>query len=98
MHSQGEDYEQKDVETPQLKEWTLLQIEGEEPQPVVEQSQPENKSPPKKGSAAAKASKGQVEEITDNRPRTIQFKRDFADETNGVGTKITEPYATKLAS
>lgn len=85
------------METPLFKEWTLLQIEGEDPQPVVEQAAaPEKASPPKKGSAAAKPKV--VEEVIDNRPRTIQFKRDFAEEQQGQGMKITEPFATKLAT
>lgn len=32
----NDDFEFKDFETATLKEWTLLQIEGEDPQPVVE--------------------------------------------------------------
>jgi hypothetical protein len=68
MHSQGEDYEQKDVETPAFKEWTLLQIEGEEPVPLAEPT-----AAPEKAAAGKRAPppKKVVEEVIDNRPRTI---------------------------
>jgi hypothetical protein len=58
-----------------MKDWTLIQIEGEEPIP---QTPPEEekkdakaakKAPPPK--AADKKPAGALEEITDNRPREM---------------------------
>ena len=57
-----------------MKEWTLVQIEGEEPVP---QTPPEEekgakggkKPPPAKG--GDKKAAGALEEITDNRPRIM---------------------------
>lgn len=92
----GEDFEMKEVETAPFKEWTLLQIEGEEPVPVEEAPVDPKPSPVKKGAAAKKDPK--VEEITDNRPRLIQLKRDFAEEAGGVGMRITEPIANRFSS
>jgi len=64
-----------------MKEWTLIRIEGEEP---VEAVQEETKAPAKGGKAApAKgAAKGgaTLEEITDNRPREVQFIKNFGEE------------------
>jgi len=34
ISSHGDDFELKDCETVPFKEWTLIQIEGEDPQPV----------------------------------------------------------------
>jgi hypothetical protein len=54
-----------------LKDWTLVQIEGEEP---VEASAEEPVKGGKKGAAPAKGAPkatSALEEITDNRPRTI---------------------------
>ena len=61
-------------ETPTFKEWQLLQIEGEELQPIQEVAVDKNakKAPAGKGK--------QQEEVVDNRPRTVMFKRDFAEE------------------
>lgn len=70
----AEDFEMAPQETAPFKEWQLLQIEGEEPVPV-EETPPE----PVKGAKGKAPAKGapKVEEVTDNRPRTIQLKRDF---------------------
>lgn len=65
---QGDSYELKDTETSQFKEWTLLKIEGEELQPVIDPTVPLEK--PKKVAPPIKGSKV-VEEIIDNRPRTV---------------------------
>lgn len=87
----------KETETAPFKEWTLLQIEGEEPVPV-EEAPPEAKpSPAKKGTAGKKDAKA-VEEITDNRPRVVQLKRDVAAENGDVGMRFTEPVTVKFAS
>ena len=83
-----------------LKDWNLLQIEGEEPV-VQEEVDPAAKKAaagkkaavdPKKGAAA-----GKLEDITDNRPRTINYERDFAAENNGVGLEVTEEVAIRMA-
>jgi len=48
------------------------------------------KSPVKPGS------KQVIEEVIDNRPRTIQYKKDFAAENGEVGVKFTEQIALKF--
>jgi len=82
-------------ETAPFKEWQLLQIEGEEPQPV-EETPPE----PVKGAKGKAPAKGaaKVEEVVDNRPRTVQLKRDFQEEHGGVGMRFTEGIAKKFAT
>ena len=88
----------KEQETAPFKEWQLLQIEGEEPVPV-EETPAEAKPSPAKGKAPAKGGAKQVvEEITDNRPRTIQLKRDLAEENGGVGVRFTEPFSSNFAT
>lgn len=84
----------KETDSPQLKDWTLLQVEGEDPVPV----EPVVVDPKAAGKKAPEKPKGKavVEEIIDNRPRTIQMKRDFAAE-NGEGFKFTEPVAVKFS-
>lgn len=74
-----------------MKEWTLVQIEGED---AVEQVAEDPKAkggkaaPPKgKGGAAAA-----LEEITDNRPREIKFVKDFKEESDTT-VRITEDIA-----
>jgi hypothetical protein len=87
-----------------LKDWTVLQIEGEEPKPpesaapidpkaaaAKKAPAPAAKPDPKKGGGAA------LEEITDNRPRTITLIKDFASEMGGVGVKINEELAKRIA-
>ena len=86
-----------------FRDWTLLQIEGEEPKPaepvapVDPKAAAAKKAPapakpdPKKGGAP-----GALEEITDNRPRTITLTKDFAAEAGGAGLKINEEIAKKI--
>ncbi len=50
----------------------------------------------KKAPPAGKGGAAKLEEITDNRPRTISYERDFAAEANGVGIDITEDIAIKF--
>lgn len=57
---------------------------------------PKSASPAKKGTAAK--GKQVVEEVTDNRPRIVQFKRDFAAENGDQGFRFTEPVACKFNS
>ena len=75
-----------------FRDWTLIQIEGEEPKPAesaapidpkaaaaAKKPPPAQAKPdPKKGGAP-----GALEEITDNRPRTISLSKDFAAEAGG---------------
>lgn len=74
-----------------FRDWTLLQIEGEEPKPAdatpvdPKAAAGAKKAPaapakpdPKKGGAP-----GALEEITDNRPRTVTLTKDFAAEAGG---------------
>ena len=70
----------KETDTPQFKDWTLLQIEGEDPVPAEPVVVTDPKAAGKKAPEKPKG-KAVVEEITDNRPRTVQFKRDLAAET-----------------
>ena len=61
------------------------------------------KQPPAKAPAKAKApeKKGNVkalEEITDNRPRTVKYERNCAEENGDVGLEVNEPVAIKFAS
>lgn len=74
-----------------MRDWNLVQIEGEEPVEQVEdpnaaKGKPPAKAPPKAGSA--------LEEISDNRPRIIQFIKDYAEE--GALTSINEDTAFHL--
>jgi hypothetical protein len=76
-----------------LKEWNLVQIEGEEPvdQAVADDPKAKGKAPPAKGKGAAT---GALEEITDNRPRIINFEKKFGAEAEGGQViKITEDVA-----
>ena len=93
------------LDTGFLKEWTLVQIEGEEP--IAEQSQETIPPPGGKGAPAKAAPKkpdpkkgakmGALEEITDNRPRIVRYERDCTEENNGIGLQVTEEVALKFA-
>ena len=83
--------EKQSVDGGFLKEWTLIQIEGEEPvEPTPEdpKTAPKGKAAPAKGAAKGGPS---LEEITDNRPREIQFVKNFGEE--GAPTKVSEDVA-----
>lgn len=75
----GEDFEMRDIETGLFKDWNVLLIEGEEATPV-EVIDP--KASAVKKVAVKPSSKNAVEEVLDDRPRIIQYKRDFAAENN----------------
>ena len=64
----------------------------------AEEAPADVKPSPSKKPAGKKDTKAAVEEITDNRPRTVQYKREVADEHGGAGVKLTEPIASKLTS
>ena len=87
-----------------LKDWTLLQIEGEDPVPVEEtlvevtQNKPGGKAAPAKKADPKKNQKTvTLEEITEKRPMTVKFERDCALEANGEGLEITEEVAIKFS-
>lgn len=92
-----------DYDTGFFKEWTLIQIEGEE---AVKQEEEAPVVDAKGKAAAAKkpapgkpAAGGKVvmEEMTDNRPRTVSYMNDFAE--NGVPPmKISEAIAEKFTN
>jgi hypothetical protein len=82
------------IDTGFLRDWTLIQIEGEEPLEQVQDSDPKaggKKAPPAKGGAPP-AKTGALEAITDNRPREIQYVKNVAED-EGAPTKITEDVA-----
>ena len=87
--------EPQEVDSGFMKDWTLLQIEGEEPVPQTppeeEKGKGAKKAPPPKG-GDKKAAAGSLEEITDNRPREMQFIKNFGED-NGAPTKILEEVA-----
>ena len=95
---------QMEITTDFLKEWTLVQIEGEEP--VGPEEDDADKKDPKKAAAAKKmqAAKGgggsgkvNMEEVTDNRPRIVSYTNDFA-ETGVAPLKFSEYVAEKWTS
>lgn len=79
------------IDTGFLKEWTLLQIEGEDPieqeesQPDISLTKPGSKAPPKKPDPKKGAKTAALEEITETRPMTVKFVRDCAVEENNEG-------------
>ena len=94
-----------DLDSGFLKDWNLIQIEGEEPIAQLEEDE-DLKSPHKgkpagadKKKAAAKAAGGggkqTNEEITDNRPRIVNYINDFAE--SGIAPlKVSEAIAEKF--
>lgn len=90
--------EPHEVDTGFMKDWTLIQIEGEEPVPVTPPEDDKGgkggaakKAPPPKG-GDKKGAPGTLEEITDNRPREIQFVKNFGEDM-GAPVKILEEVA-----
>jgi hypothetical protein len=77
-----------------LKDWNLVQIEGEEPVEAPAEGDPKakaGKAPPPKGGAKGGSA---LEEINDNRPRFINFEKKFgAEGEGGAPVKITEAVA-----
>ena len=84
-----------EVETGALREWNLLQIEGEEP---VKEEIIDPKASPAKKSPTKPGSKQVIEEVLDDRLRTIFYKKDFAAENGDTGVKFTEQIAAKFQS
>jgi len=66
-----------------LKDWNLIQIDGEEPLEAVPEDLKAKggKAPPAKG--GAKGATTALEEITDNRPRIINFEKKFGGDAEG---------------
>ena len=82
-------YDYVEQDSGYMKDWTLVQIEGEE---AVDPAAAED--PKAKGKAPAKGKGGDksaLEEITDHRPREIKFVKDFVEEAAPV--KFTEDLA-----
>lgn len=92
-----------ETDTGFFRDWQLLQIEGETPveiesQEAIDPKKFASKSTTKsKPPAPAKGKTNTLEEITDNRPRTIKFIKDFAEENNGQGLEVTEAVALKFS-
>ena len=63
------------TDTGHLKDWTLVQIEGEEPV-AQEEVDPKAKGAGAKKAADPKKAGSKLEEITDNRPRTVKYEYD----------------------
>ena len=86
-----------------FRDWTVLQIEGEEPKPaepvaaVDPKAAAAKKAPAPAGKADPKKAGGALEEITDNRPRTVTITKDFATEAGGLGIKVNEELAKRIA-
>ena len=83
-----------------LKDWNLIQIEGEEPIAAEEEkaeTKGDGKKPPaKKPAETKKGVAGKLEEITDNRPRQVSYERNCAEEAGGA-LEITEAIAIKFS-
>ena len=80
-----------------LKDWNLIQIEGEEPVAVEEEKdKADAKKPAAKKGADPKKPAAKLEEITDNRPRQVGYERNCAEEPQGI-IEITEAIANKFS-
>lgn len=93
--SKPHEIEKQEIDSGFMKDWTLIQIEGEEPVPMTPPEEekggkPGKKAPPPKG--GDKKAAGTLEEITDNRPREMQFVKNFGEDA-GAPTKILEEVA-----
>jgi hypothetical protein len=95
-----------EIDTGFFKDWNLLQVEGDEPISQLTMQDEDEKKGPSKGrqskDAMSKKATGkgapkaaQHEEITDPRPRTIDYMADFAE--NGIpAMKVSELVAEKF--
>ena len=88
------------TDTGMLKDWNLVQIEGEEAiaNEEVEKDKADGgkKAPAKKAPEAKKGAAGKLEDITDNRPRQVNYERNCADEAGGA-LEISEAIANKFS-
>ena len=80
------------TDTGHLKDWTLVQIEGEDPV-TQDDVDPKAKAAAAKKGADPKKAASKLEEITDNRPRTVKYEYDVTEMNNGVSMEITEEIA-----
>ena len=92
-NTEAEDFE---IDTGFFKDWNLIQVEGEER--ISPLSMTKNKSEVKKAQPAKGApAKVSYEEISDNRPRIVNYFADFAE--NGIpAMKVSELIAEKFQS
>ena len=84
-----------EIDTGYFRDWNLVQIEGEEPV-SHEELDPKAKAAAAKKAPPAAKNQSKLEDITDNRPRIINYERDCAAENNGVGLDVTEEIAVKF--
>lgn len=85
------------TDTGMLKDWNLIQIEGEEPVAAEEEKEKvDAKKPAAKKGADPKKPTGKLEEITDNRPRQVGYERICAEEQGGT-IEVTEAIAKKFS-
>jgi len=88
------------IDTGFFRDWNLVQIEGEEPvvQEEVDPAKAGKAAAGKKPAAApAKGAAGsKLEDISDNRARTVNYEKDFAAD-NGSGLEVTEDVAIKFS-
>jgi hypothetical protein len=98
-------YTSHDFASEFFKDWNLIQIEGEDPVALQEAADAANAQvdakgkpipPKKKEEKKAAGGKGAtMEEITDNRPRQVNYTNDFAE--NGIpAMRINEAVADKF--
>ena len=82
----------EELDTGFMKDWTLIQIEGEEPieQAAADDPKAKGKAPPAKGGKGGGTAA--LEEITDNRPREIKYVKDFKEESDTT-IKVSEDVA-----
>ena len=94
-----------EIDTGFFKDWNLIQVEGEQPISQLTMNDEDDKKGPakgrqSKGGVQKQASKGApskvaLEEITDNRPRTVNYFVDFSE--NGIpAMKVSETIAEKF--
>ncbi len=82
-----------------MRDWTLVAIEGEEvkaPETIEPSAGAKGAAAQKKAPPKADPKKGGLEEITDNRPRTVSHLKDFALEQGGSGLRVTEDIAKRF--
>ena len=89
-------FDTAEVDTGFLRDWNLVQIEGEEPvEAVVEEANakaPPKKAPPPKEKGKAGGTP-HLEEITDNRPREINYIKNFLED-GAPPIKVNEDFAS----
>lgn len=85
------------LETAFMKDWNLVQVEGE-PANTATPDEEKKEVAPAKGAAKKPPAKdpkkpaAALEEITDNRPRIVNLTKNFADESV-ASTKVNDDFA-----